>query len=347
MEAPQLALVRVLSSGGPYRSEDLLSVAFADPCVGRILAHRADGDSNAAWNRCDVPDAILATFLAEAAPYACGETVVLSFSDPTLTRIVRLGTARPEPSRPVIQDQIVQIEETPEPLDPRPSRLSSVPAKPTLLLFLRWTPDDARRFISVVDKLFTIDRFGWYRHSLAMRLLLADSLALDGDAAEANRRLDSVRTIAADALNAPLLSAFMPQFAIDAAWLDAIEPPSLGKAVAALRNSIEPYPCEEPIAVTDFDAMLGGTISRHEWNAAPATSIDAFLPLLIPHSALDRNVAHRMQEYRRGLLELFGQVAQTSRTVRLKQMTSANHVLDERLWNLAGAFQDACGARVA
>jgi hypothetical protein len=28
-------------------------------------------------------------------------------------------------------------------------------------------------------------------------------------------------------------------------------------------------------------------------------------------------------------------------------MTSANHVLDERLWNLAGALQDACGMRVA
>jgi hypothetical protein len=93
--------------------------------------------------------------------------------------------------------------------------------------------------------------------------------------------------------------------------------------------------------------MLQGTILRHEWDAAPATSLDAFLPLLIPQRALDRNVAQRLLEYRAALIELFSQMAQTSRTVRLKQMTTANHVLDERLWNLAGALQDAFGARVA
>jgi hypothetical protein len=335
---PQLALVRVLSNGGPYRREDVLSVAFADPAIGRVLAHRSEGSANADWKSGDVPEAVLATFLREASPFAFDETVVLSFSNPVLARIVRLATTRSAPLYAADPEQIVQIEETP------------APSRPPLMLFLRWSTDDARRFIAVVDKLFTVDRLGWYRHSLALRLLLADSLAFDADAdtvAEANRRLETVRTTAADALNAPLLSAFMPQFTIDAAWLDAIEPPSLGKALSALRKCIDPHLCERPVAATECDAMLCGAISRHEWNAAPAASLDAFLPLFIPHEATDRNVAHRVQEYRHALLELFGQMAQTSKTVRLKQMTSANHVLDERLWNLAGALQDAYGTRVA
>ena len=37
---------------------------------------------------------------------------------------------------------------------------------------LDWSGERLRRFVAVVDKLFTIDRLGWYRHALAMRLLI-------------------------------------------------------------------------------------------------------------------------------------------------------------------------------
>jgi hypothetical protein len=343
---PQLALLNVLSDGGPYRRDDKLSLAFSDAAICRVAAHYDLGSRAKRPDASVVPDAILATFLISASPYERDETVVIAFIDPALGRIVRIAPASPPPplAMPEPFDAIEQIAEQLEApaSQPASSRAAS------LLLLLRWSADDARRFIAVVDKLFTVDRLGWYRHTLALRLLLADALVLNGEVStEAKRRLETVRTIAADALNAPLLSAFMPQFSIDAAWLDSIEPPSLGKAVAALRKCIEPYLCEDAADISGDDAMLQGTILRREWDAASATSLDAFLPLLIPCNALDRTVAQRLLEYRTALLELFGQMAQTSRTVRLKQMTVSNHVLDERLWNLAGAFQDAFGVRVA
>jgi hypothetical protein len=339
---PQLALVRVLSDGGPYRRDDTLSLAFSDPAIARIVAHRHDDAALETCDKDDIPEAISATLLGAAAPYERGEMVVLSFRNPSVARIVRIST-HCAPVISVVPEAAVQTERAPLRFDVSPEPADSPVVRPALLLLLRWSADDARRFISVVDKLFTVDRLGWYRHTLALRLLLADSLMLNGEAApEANRRLGAVRTIAADALNAPLLSAFMPQFSIDVAWLEAIEPPSLAKAVAALRKSIEPHLSETSLIAHEGEAMLRGTILRRDWDATPPTSLDAFLPLLIPQSALDANVGQRVQEYRTALLELFGQMAQTSATVRLKQMTS-----DERLWNLAGALQDACGMRVA
>jgi hypothetical protein len=343
---PQLALLRVLSDGGPYRRDDMLSLAFSDAAICRVAAHYDLEGRAKPSNASIVPDAILAAFLVSASPYERNETVVIAFIDPALARIVRLAAPTAAPSM-AITDGVATVESIVEHVD-APASQPMTPGQASLLLLLRWSADDARRFIAVVDKLFTVDRLGWYRHTLALRLLLADALALDGEiSTEANRRLEAVRSIAADALNAPLLSAFMPQFGIDAAWLDSIEPPSLGKAVSILRKCIEPYVRETAATIDGEEAMLQGTILRHEWDAAPATSLDAFLPLLIPQRALDRNVAQRLLEYRAALIELFSQMAQTSRTVRLKQMTTANHVLDERLWNLAGALQDAFGARVA
>jgi hypothetical protein len=257
--------------------------------------------------------------------------LTLSFLDPALVRI-HLSPARQHIDAPTLA-----------------RNAATAVAGPGVVVRSYWTGEDTRRFVAVVDKLFTIDRLGWYRHSLAMRMLLPNEVLLPNvtAVAEAARQLAALRSAATEALGAPLLAALIPQFNVDAEWLESIEGPALVKALAALRESIAPHVAESivPVPAPEVPNALTGAIRTEEYHAARSAGADAFLPLLIPECSAHEVLSQRLREYRGALLELFGQTARTAASVRLKQMTLPNHVLDDRLWNLAGALQDAFDER--
>jgi hypothetical protein len=337
---PQLAVVRVTMGGGPYRTDDLLTLAFVDPEVARLLKH---GDANEREPFRDVPDPLVPETISvevvrSAPPHERNARLLLSFIDPTLTRVFPANgtTQHIEPA----QGPASIPEALPQPLKTRAAE--TLPAAHAVLCYARWNEPEARRFIAVVDKLFTIDRLGWYRHVLAMRLLLPDEILLSETerSTEATIHLASLRTAAADALNAPLLAVYMPHFTIDGEWLRSIETPAMSSAVSGLRELLN-----RTIANVEIPEVseLSGTIARDEWLRWGCGGLDAFLALLLPNRARQVSVAQRLSDYRSALLELFGQMEQAPPAVRMNHMTQANHLLDDRLWNLAGAFQDAWG----
>ena len=306
-DVPYLVLIRVLTPGGPYSEGQILSLAFSDPTIGRACSHGAPSDAHQAELR-----------IAGLVPESISVAIVVRIHPPP----TRETFAIPVPPRGLAATELRGV-----------------------VVRSRWSGEAARRFVAVIDKLFTVDRLGWYRHSLAMRMLLPDELVLpDPDIGmEAGRQLASLRSAATEALGGPLLAALVPQFAIDSSWLESIETPTLAKALAGVRESVAPHITVElgTLGEPDSPDMLVGTIRFAEYQAARNEGADAFIPLLIPQRSTHEVLSQRLREYRSALLELFGQTARTSTSVRLKQMTIPNHVLDDRLWNLAGALQDA------
>ena len=334
---PQLALVRVVAGGGPYRQHDVLSMAFVEPAIGRLLKHGDNGEDPAPFEPPPmVPETICVEVVQPAAPHARADRLVLAFIDPTLARVVPgyrapNGEAPPPARSPAAAP--------PEPLSARAPEMQTMQA---VLRYERWGESEARRFIAVVDKLFTIDRLGWYRHSLAMRLLLADAIVVSDakSSAEATRHLTMLRAAAADALNAPLLAVYMPHFEVDSEWLSSIETPAMISSIADLCEVLDrPNAGVEPAEM----AELSGTVGHDEWLRWGSCGVDTFLALLLPNGARLPSVGQRLADYRTGLLELFGQMSQAPAAVRTSHLTQANHLLDDRLWNLAGALQDAWG----
>jgi len=203
--------------------------------------------------------------------------------------------------------------------------------------------EEARRFIAVVDKLFTVERLGWHRHTLAMRLLLPDNIVLGRQSShDVLSLLESLRTAATEALNVPLLTAFMPHFSADATWLASLETPALLAAATTLHDLIERQGGVEFEAPRNTPELIG-SIAPEEWASWASAGTNAFLALLWPNGARHPAVAQRLTDYRSALLELLGQMAQAPTAVQSSQMAQSNPVLDDRLWNLAGAFQDAWG----
>ncbi len=230
----------------------------------------------------------------------------------------------------------------------RPPLRSYAPRNGRVTVRLEWKSDRLRRFVQVVDKLFTIDRLGWYRHSLAMRLLIPDEIACDDMLAsvEAMRHLQALRAAAVESLGKPLLAACMPGFSITSEWLETLESSREARAIAGLREALLPFADddEDSIETPSGDALsTNGTIARRELLPESATSVEAFLPLLIPTTARDAALGLRLAEYRRLLIELFAQTARAGEPVRLHQMAQPNHSLDDRLWQLVGAAAEAFG----
>ncbi|MGP6159189.1 MAG: hypothetical protein ACLPYS_17060 [Vulcanimicrobiaceae bacterium] len=216
---------------------------------------------------------------------------------------------------------------------------------------LDWNPDGARRFVQLVDKLFTVDRLGWYRHAFAMRLLVPDEVSVPEPAAEleARRHLGDLRAAAVETLGRPLLAAFMPNFVVTPDWLDSLDVPSAARALAGLREAILPHLDDAPaeLRVRAGSAHSIGSIERKTFLAAPAGSVEALLPAFIATVSADETLTACSNEYRRALLELFGQTAQSAEAVRVKQMAQPNHALDDRLWQLVSAVQAAFGELAA
>ncbi len=212
---------------------------------------------------------------------------------------------------------------------------------------LHWDSERVRRFIRVVDKLFTVDRLGWYRHALAMRLLVPDEIATGDELSdvEAMRHVHALRAAAVETLGKPLLAALMPNFGITHEWLDALDSAAAARALAGIREAIAPHVCDDEPSLVELDrAWTVGTISREQFLRTPAGSVEALLPILIPGVSSNTQFGDILTGYRQALSDLFGQMAQCPDAVRLNAMSQANHSLDDRLWQLVGAVGDSFGA---
>lgn len=211
---------------------------------------------------------------------------------------------------------------------------------------LRWNSDRVRRFVQVVDKLFTVDRLGWYRHFFAMRLLVPDEISC-GDAiadVEAMRHLVALRAAAVETLGRPLLAAFMPNFVVTQEWLDSLDSPAAARAIAGLRDAIVPFVDDDATKPLAGDlATTTGIVARHELSSQPASTVESLLPIFIGTQANDPMLSDRLSAYRKALVEVFGQTAQSAEAVRLTTMSQANHALDDRLWQLVGVVGESLG----
>jgi len=451
---PHLAVVRVLTAGGPYRADDVLSLAFVEPTAGRLVPHAGFEATLAPLEAAVVPESISVRILRAAAQYAVGTVLTLSFVDPAVARIhaqtfdgapllnpassttdaphvnrvaveadfVRAAhsptarassvvNARNEPGggdetpsfadgasaefgrsdvrEPALswEPQVAPTAQTREPFVATAEHGDSAPpadvvtseasgssscdiaevrevdvlqharlaanenriATPGVEVRLEWTPERVRRFITVVDKLFTVERLGWYRHVLAMRLLVPDRITC-GDAAndiETMRHLHALRAASVETLGRPLLEAFMPSFVVTAEWLQSLDSPSAARALAGVRNAIEPFVTADS---TPHGASVGATwtvgrIDRGDFLRAPATSVEALMPVLIASASVHRALGERLGAYRRTLIEVFGQTAQAAEAVRLGAMAQPNHSLDDRLWQLVSTIGETFGDR--
>jgi hypothetical protein len=371
---PDIAFVRVLTPGGPYRIGTTLSVAFVAPDVGRLAAHDAPSDPIVPRDPSDlIPDTISACVVRAAGPYAEGASLTLSFVDPAIARIhetapdgrrehahhdglvdrrhpVAYNVIAPDDRVVAPPSEIVAREAIASPLVTGPaSSLERTHLRRGARVRLDWNRDRVRRFVQVVDKLFAVDRLGWYRHVFAMRLLVPDAVVC-GDSqtdVEALRHLHALRAASIETLGRPLLAAFMPNFTVTSDWLDSLDKPAAARALAGLRDSLLPFAGNDTIEADECEA--GWTISsirQNEIERVPATSVEALLPLFIPYTSAIPELTEKLAAYRSTLIDIFGSTTQPAEAVRIHQMSEPNHALDDRLRQLSGAVSEAFGALV-
>lgn len=346
---PETISVIVTHAAAPYPSGSRLALSFIDPRIARI--HPTD-ERRVDWRSAD----------AHTEP-------ALSIVNATQDDIVLQSQAAPEFSRSpfagesnsVIGRHEDSAAEACDPsyanrIDTRPSSYAAPdPADETIdnhdsingvRVTLRWNADRIRRFVQVVDKLFTVDRLGWYRHAFAMRLLVPDEISC-GNAmadAEAMRYLIALRAAAVETLGRPLLAAFMPNFSVSSEWLDSLDNPSAAKAIASLRESILPYASDRFASPVAGDARVTtGTIARQELLTQPVSTVESVLPIFIASHTTNVSLDARFSAYRGALVDVFGQTARSPEAVRLHTMTQPNHSLDDRLWQFVGAVGESLG----
>jgi hypothetical protein len=339
---PELIVVRVVSNGAPFEIGEYLSVAYTTPAMGRLVPHAATPvSSEYVRYEAVLPDAFTARVTTGSSSYRNGELLSFSFVDPRFARIHRSRGDDEE-----IADCTEPVEIEPEaPVAPRV--VESADSRAGVLVRMQWSPERARRFVQIVDKLFTVDRLGWYRHTLAMRLLVPDTIECsDGEAtAAAMTHLQLLRSAAIAALGRPLLAACMPAFVVTVEWLETVDTPEVARALAGLRRQIAPYVCDEAFvsAPTIGDTSAVGSLVRREFDGDTAASADAFLATLVPHIVADVLLSERLRAYREALCDVFGQTARTTELVRLGRMSEPNHVLDDHLWQLVGVVGKTLG----
>jgi hypothetical protein len=402
---PGLMIADVLTAGGPYRAGEALSIAFAEPTVGRLVRHDDLGDAPLEASGI-VPQTISIRVTIAAEPYGTGDVLTLSFLDPRFARIhaaprtelpagpaTAAGAPAPVAS-PIRQDApLPEVAPTPErapgtempsangravveaPLasaaEPQPmpkttgqpdradgragaARTQSRAITPTangtppgfdatgsgVRLALDWGPVRARRFVAVVDKLFTVDRLGWYRHVIAMRLLVPDRISCGDEEAtrSAGQHLRALRAATTETLGRPLLAAFMPNFSVTPEWLAAIETGAIAQALDELRDAILPLIKDTAAAASDFKfaETTSWAILQERDITAAAAGADAFIATLVPAHACDAAFTEHLEAYRSSLVDAFAQTARSLEAIRLGRMAEPNHVLDDRLWQLTG-----------
>lgn len=440
-DLPEIAIVRVLTAGGPYAVGEIVSVGYTSPTIGRLVAH-GPGGGNEALEPGLVPETISACVVRAAPPFATGNVLTLSFVDPRVARIHSIDERLREfvdrsresdgRSCDTMNEDVVRHPDRDREIDsatieydfrehsamglPRPiqqtadddsdesssfertqgreeervdrfgvhadvrampysvtstagdvqnssgaTRATERPAIAGLRdvidrtatsrelgvhVRLFWGPDRVRRFIQVVDKLFTVDRLGWYRHAFTMRLLVPDELSCGDPVADREARgyLAELRAAAVETLGRPLLAAFMPNFVVTSEWLDSLDCPGTARALAGLRASIEPHVVDTvDIHNGDDPSVTTGIVTRRELTDQPASTLESLLPIFIASQTIDATFAKRLGDYRRALIDVFGQTAHSAEAVRLGGMAQPNHALDDRLWQLVGAVGESLG----
>jgi hypothetical protein len=402
---PELMIADVLTAGGPYRAGDALSIAFAEPTVGRLVRHDDRGDAPLEASGI-VPQTISIRVTIAAEPYGKGDILTLSFLDPRFARIhaaprteLTAGppvaasgpapaaspirehgplpevAATPDPSpsteipsangRAVVETPLASAAESqpmpktnglPERADSRAgaARMQSRAITPAangtspgfattgggVRVTLDWGPARARRFVAVVDKLFTVDRLGWYRHVIAMRLLVPDRITCGDEEAtrSAGQHLRALRAATTETLGRPLLAAFMPNFSVTPEWLAAIETGAIAQALDELRDAILPLVKDTaaPAPDAEFAETTSWAILQERDITAAAAGADAFIATLVPAHACDAAFTEHLEAYRTSLVDAFAQTARSPEAIRLGRMAEPNHVLDDRLWQLTG-----------
>ncbi len=340
---PELIVVRVASHAAPFEIGEFVSVAYTTPTMGRLVLHGAKSVSREyVRHEALVPDAFLACVTTGSTSYRTGEFLSFSFVDPRFARIHRSSGDEDEIAGRAEHAEI----EAELGAAPRSEELP-VASRAGVLVRMEWSPERARRFVQIVDKLFTVDRLGWYRHALAMRLLVPDTIECsNGEAtAAATTHLQQLRSAAIAALGRPLLAACMPAFSVTVEWLETVDSPGVARALAGLRNEISPYVCDEMFESTPSIGHTSavGWLLRHELQGDASASADAFLATLVPHITTDALLSERLRAYREALCDVFAQTARTTEFVRLGRMSEPNHVLDDRLWQLAGIVGKTLG----
>jgi hypothetical protein len=344
---PETISISVTVAAGPYAVGDELTLSFLDPRIGRIHS------SPLAAARVDATPfevgRIHSTLSGRASTAGSAETGELlhaakaslvpaqSTNDDATADALRLDdvlnvtTMRRETERATPRT-VESLE------DCRPSPLVARTR-------LAWTSDRAHRFVQVCDRLFTVERLGWYRHALAMRLLLPDEIVC-GDLATDREIADDLRILAESALETlgrPMLAAFMPNFSVTSEWLDSLDNAAAAQSLSRLRATLTRRAPARTIGnVTNGEVTrTQGSIALDELTSAPGTSAEALLPLLIANISPLAAVTEKLTAYRAALTELFGQTAGSAEPVRLSQMALPNHTLDDRLWHLVGVVNDA------
>lgn len=420
---PHLAIVIVLTEGGPYRPGDICSLAFLEKTVGRLVPHVGHGITSEPSESGIVPESISARVVTAAEPYAAGELLTLSFLDPSIARIhllppqrtehcdaaIHLGRMVPtldfDVSGPDAADACNDIRAECQEMGVPGNDVGTLRRSTTLISFssivpissefvvhsplneplehleeypqastsavrtaavdkhdasgnldvsggvevrLEWTSERVRRFITVVDRLFTVERLGWYRHVLAMRLLIPDRIGCGNQSIdlETITHLLALRAAAVETLGRPLLEAFMPNFTVTPEWLDSLDSAQAARALASVRDSIEPFVLDEVREFPDETveaAWTIGHISRGDFLHASGSCIDAFMPVFIASTSRFPKLTERLSAYRRALIDVFGQTARSAEAVRLGAMTQPNHSLDDRLWQLVGEIGETFG----
>jgi hypothetical protein len=345
----EIAIVRVLTAAEPYSAGDVLSVAFTSPGIARLRCHDGRSFDERQPSRV-VPEIVSAIVVCAAGPYVEGQLLTLAFVEPSLAKIHIVDfppTMQPqldstEPIRYVVKSAPAQFVPSPSLTETKPYDGESSPQP--FYVKLQWTGDRVRRFIQVCDKLFTVDRLGWYRHSLVLRLLVPDEIRSADELfrTEATRHLEALRSAVGTTLGNPLLAVFMPNFSVTPGWLESLETADISRALAALRGVVAPHSSESSerpqLAFEGVEETLGA-FTRSELLATPYSSVEAGLALLLPYASPVPVLAESLGAYRAKLGELFGQMTDTPEKARLKQMTQSNHVLDDQLWQLVSAVQ--------
>lgn len=377
---PETISATVLYDAEPYRVGDVVTLSFIDPAIARI--HLSLGASLGAASR-------TSSASTGAAAEACEERAL-----PQPVSALRLGlvptgsavgsdedvrrTAAPSrrdeesPAEAAFGAVVITSGgdrriEAPAVAAPRALVAADAVDAPraesqrTLGLRLAWSVDRATRFVKVVDRLFTVDRLGWYRHVLANRLLVAEELsdlgdrnARPADLEAASAALRQLRTSGLDALGAPLLASYLPGFCVTSEWLATLENGDhvrASRAFARAEATLGGEPADDRAArqtslASAVIPLPDELIGRYERSAhvTPETTFE-FLPSLIPTTAADAEVSVALEHYRRTLGDLFSQIGPGAQEVRIRQMTQPCPALDDRLWLLAGSVQQSLATR--
>jgi hypothetical protein len=310
-DIPDAALVRVVANAGPYRAGDLLTFAFSEPSVARILPHH-DGVSGT--RRSSVPELMPVVVLRASASFASGDELIVSFVDAELARLYALPprsrVGEPEASSSAIQSLARETEPAPTELSRRPRRLETIG---------EWDEPRRRHALAFVDKLFSVENLGWYRHTFATRFLMANGLAGEEHSiAPLAAAFASFRHAVSETLGETLIASYLPGFAIDESWAERLDSPSARQA-------------REDLTVAwprDADIDLGG-------------SVDATVAALIACDTEDARLARALGDYRADAFEAFERVASAIPEVRFETMMQTNLHLDDRLWSIAGALYES------